>query len=284
MSKNSTSYEYRNAVNHHELSLDHALRVSVHLLEYYREQISLVHSTGKGEQITLTHNEIEVIYNQNLYDKMMKENFTFNCYKSLKRFLRWACHRNEMLSTIILINVLRNLSYCSENCISYLEALKELVLLKDEFSELRRELVFGIPTVADDIDFNKHQKFGFQIYRSIERPSLNYLTSLKVTSNVQSFIRSIMDAVDKNESTAFIMITFFVQMLNSSQPLFNQLITYPSPNHLHENLHDWIFSFVKTYLDQEKNPYSTYSVFRQSKLFNGMMKENLITYEENIFK
>lgn len=285
MSKNSSAYESRNVYSYHEASLEYALRLSAHLLQYYRERMILAgSSTGQVEPITLTHQENEVVYNQALYDKMMKENYSNNCYKSMKRLLSWVCFGNDMLSTLIIVNVLRNLGYCGENCISYLEALKELLALRDEFADSRRDLIFGVPTVLDDVDYYNQTKFGFQINKSIERPSFTFLTSLKITANVNSFLRSIVECVDKNESTAFIMITFLLQIVNSDQVLFKRLMHYPSPNHLHETFYDWIFSFVKVYLDQEKNAYSGYSMYRQSKLFNSIMKESLIIFEENIHK
>lgn len=285
MSKTTSQFDYKSIYYTHEQSLDHVVRMVGYLLNYVRSRNDEFLLTKKGDLIHLNPVDNEAIFSENLYDKLMKENFSFNCYKSLKRLIAWSCYQNDLLSTVLIITILRNLSYCLDNCVSYLEALKELVFIRDDYINHRRELIFGLPTVLDEIDFQRNQKFGFQCNRNLERQSVNYVSALKVTSGVPTFLRCIVDASDKNESTCYIMIVFLLQMINADQTLFWHLLSFPSPSHLFENLHDWIFWFVRTYTDREKKGYGgIMNQYRTSKLFASVMKDNLMLYEDHIEK
>jgi hypothetical protein len=285
MSKTTTQYDYKSVYYMHEQALDHCVRMVGHLLSYVRAHNDEFWLTKKGALIHLQPNENEVIYSDHLYDKLMKENFVFNNYKSLKRLLAFGCFQNEVLSTVLLVNILRNLSYGLENCVSYLEALRELVYIKDDFVAYRRELVFGVPTVLDEVDFQRHLKFGFQINKNLERQSVNYISSLKVTSGVPTFLKCIYDVSEKSESTCYIMIVYFLQMVNADESLFLHLLRFPSPCHQFETLYQWIFWFIKSYTEREKRGYETIiNQYKASKLYEPVMKENLTLLEDHIEK
>jgi hypothetical protein len=285
MSKTSTQYDYKSVYYVHEQALDHIVRMVGHLLHYVRANNDQFFLTEKGSLIHLQPHENEVIYSDSLYDKLMKENFSFNSYKSLKRLLAFACYQNEVLSSILLLNILRNLSYGLDNCVSYLEALREIMYIKDEFVAFRRELVFGVPTTLDEVDFQRNLKFGFQVNKNLERQSINYISAFKVTSGIPTFLKCIIDVSEKSESNCYIMIVFLLQMINADQSLFLQLVSYPSPCHMFENLHQWIFWFIKTYTDREHKGYeSVMNQYKASKLFASQMKENLTLFEDHIEK
>lgn len=287
MSKTTSQFDYKSIYYVHEQALDHCVRTVGYLLNYVRSHNDKFELTKQGDLIHLQPTDNEAIFSENLYDKLLKENFSFNCYKSMKRLISYSCLQNDGLSIALITNILKNLSYCLDNCVSYLEALKEIVLIKDQYTELRREIVFGFPTVIDEVDFQRHLKFGFQGTRNLERMSVNYVSSLRLTSSVhsgvQTFLRSIMEASEKNESTCYIMITFMLQMVNADEGLFKYLLHFPAPCHLFENLHDWIFWFVKTFTDREKSGFGM-SQYKASKLFTSQMRESLMMYEDHIEK
>lgn len=287
MSKTTSQFDYKSIYHVHEQALDHCVRTVGYLLNYVRSHNDKFELTKQGDLIHLQPTDNEAIFSENLYDKLLKENFSFNCYKSMKRLISYSCFQNDGLSIALITNILKNLSYCLDNCVSYLEALKEIVLIKDQYTELRREIVFGFPTVIDEVDFQRHLKFGFQGTRNLERMSVNYASSLRLTSGVhsgvQTFLRSIMEASEKNESTCYIMITFMLQMVNADEGLFKYLLHFPAPCHLFENLHDWIFWFVKTFTDREKSGFGM-SQYKASKLFTSQMRESLMMYEDHIEK
>lgn len=285
MSKTSTQYDYKSVYYVHEQALDHVVRMVGYLLQYVRKNNEAFWITQQGALIHLQPHENEVIYSDVLYDKLMKENFTFNSYKSLKRLLAYTCCQNEVLSSILLLNILRNLSYGLDNCISYLEALREIMFIKDDFVAYRREIVFGVPTVLDEVDFQKHLKFGFQTNKNLERQSVNYISAFKISSGIPTFLKCIVDVSEKSESNCYIMITYLLQIINSDQQLFLELLKYPSPCHLFENLHQWIFWFVKTYTDREHKGYDTIAnQYKSSRLYVSNMKEQLTLYEDHIQK
>jgi hypothetical protein len=278
MDKSQSKYDLSQSLIVHEQSLDNLLKIVAYLAHF---------SLRPDVEAPLSQREHEILHNPNLFDKIMKENYSFNKYKSLKRLIAFSGMNNNFFCTVMVINCLKNLSYCLDSCISYLEVLSEIALIPQSDQELMWELIFGFPNVFYETDFHRVMKYGFQASRSLVKMSMNYTTSLRFSSSIPSFLRSLVEASDKNESTCIIMIVFLLQMVNGNKKLFERLVRFPSPYHIYENLYDWIFQFVKVYWDRDRrdnvfsNPYSTY---KQCKMFNPKLKDELIIFEENIIK
>jgi hypothetical protein len=287
MSKTITQYEAKNGFFVHEQSLEPLLQLICQLLAVMKAHNQEIFDKKLDKPyIQLTPEESQAVYSENFYNKILKENYAFNNFQSLRFLIEFNCTHNEMLSRVLIINILKSLHYWSETNISHfntshVEALKALLLIKDEYSEIRREITFGVPTVLDDVDFQRQRRFGFQCHRALDKASVNYFTPLKVGWECQSFLKLLSNAADRSDSTCYILIVYYLQIVNSDEKIFESLLRYPSPTHEHESLHQWIFGFVKSYIKRDREYYmGTY--YRPSRQFDDAMKENLERYEDNL--
>ena len=282
MSKVLSQYESKNGFYVHEQSLDPLLQLICQLLMVMRGYNQEIYEKKLDKEfMQLTPEESQAVYSEEFYDKIMKENYAFNNFQSLRFLLMFNCTHNEMLSRVLIINILKNLAYWTEGNVSHLEAIKTLLLIEDEYSESRRDMILGVPAVLDDTDFQKNLKFGFQNHRNLDRASVTYLSPLKLGFGVHSFLRNIVSAFERNESASFIMLVYYLQIVNSSEKIFDTMLRFPSPTHQHESFHHWVFGFVKEYLKRDRE-YNTSTYYRPSRQFNDLMKENLERYEDNL--
>ena len=283
MWRNVSTFEAKSSFCQHEAVMDYVLRMVAHLYgtitNYNR---SLTGEEAERNMILFSDGEGQVMYSEPLYEKIMKEDYSFNSYKALKRLVHEVCFQNEVISVFLIGIVLKNLAFHQDIFISFLEALKEMVFIKDQFAGIRKDLIFGVPSIFTEIDFQKNLKFGLQVNKSLERVSVDFISTLKINQNSQSFLRSLAGASEFDEPRCYIMIVYLLQMLCNDEDLFKTFVKMPSPTHLYENYYDFIFGFVKIFEEKEKRFWA--NEFRATKLYQPIMKEKLTFFEENIRK
>lgn len=82
---------------------------------------------------------------------------------ALKRLVKVVCKNNEVLSNLIIPCCLKNICMLVyEDGISYLEVLKELVLINDDLRNDRRDCILGVPTLEPNEDNFGKVKFGLK--------------------------------------------------------------------------------------------------------------------------
>lgn len=225
-----------------------------------------------------------MIYQLELYDKMLGENFSFNSYRSVRDLALIVCTNNESTSHMIINHCLKNLDYMKDNIMGYLELLKALALIKDEHTNSRRDLIFGHPCVTVDEDYSGKKKYGVMTAYTITKPVVSFRSSLDYQIiKSESLIQQLVKGRHKIEGNTFIMFIYFLEILNISQDLFESTLQFPSPFVVNGNFHDFIFEFADDYINyQHLHSYVTNKEF--AAYFASRMKESLISYEEKIRK
>lgn len=274
MDKKASPYEQKNGYTDHEMCIDPLLRTLGTVVDYIVE--NKLHEEFETE--------LNLLESVDFFEKMMGENFAFNEYKSMKKFIRTFCTNNLRLSKKIIAISLKNLNYYSENPFAYLESLKELVLIDDDYKKLRWEFVFGFPTIYESRDFHKKLKFGFQINKNLSLPYLKYKSPLNFISSSNSLLKIIADVHEKSESNCFVFVMYLVDMMNESPDILRLLATFPSPYALFANYTDFVLPFVRSYLEEKKNGYSLVYDSNKNLLYEAAMKDKLLVFENHYRK
>lgn len=286
MAKNQST-DTKGVNNTHELVMDVLLRLVALLLQILKNHNQHLIESQSNEPIwELSMHELGILYSESFFEKMLKENYGFNNFKAIRRILIWVCTNNDARSEKIITEVLKHLNYyLSENIAGYLECIKVLALIEDSYTEFRRDLIFGVPTVLFEQDYyTQVNRYGLGVHKSLKKPSMSFVSPVQKDTYTSCFLKVIVDTSEKNESNCFMMLTYLVMMLNSSQDIFTTLVAYPSPSSLYQNFYDWIFAFVKEYLEKDRKFNSSYSDYKYSRLYHSTMKEQLLLLEDHILK
>jgi hypothetical protein len=193
------------------------------------------------------------------YEKMLGENFYFNNYKAMKDLIKTFCINNFSLSKKIASCCFKNLTHYQENIFSYLEALKELVLIEDQFSGPRRDAIFGFPTILDLKDFWKKIKYGFQVNKDLTLNAIKYRSPLNFNTNPTCFLKLVYENFEKKDSNCLIYLVYLLDMMLESQDVFNQIVVLPSPFHMYANFVDFFIPFSNWYTKDKS--ISNHSIF-----------------------
>jgi hypothetical protein len=272
MDKHPSPYEVKNELTVHEHTMDPILSTLVYIANFVKDN-------GEDEDIPLE--TISSLSNLEFFSKVLGENYSYNSFKNLKAFIRLFCVDDIKLSKKLALACLKELSGYSNNPIGQLEVLTELALIDDQFSGLRREAIFGYPTVLDLKDFSKKNRFGFQVHKDLSQPAIRYKSPLNFGPSGTSFLKLVVEALDKTESDCFIYLTYLLRMMIESTEIFEFIIHLPSPVHLYANFHDWFIPFVLNYKLDRKIPVdSIYDTVKSTVLFEGDMKERLTKFQE----
>ena len=106
MEKKSSSYDRKQGYSLHEQALEPCLKCIMIVCK------KLV------ENYTFNFKDVGV----NFIEKIMKENYQINDYRTLKGILRVVCKNNEKLSDAVISSCLKNICISAyEDCIGYLE-------------------------------------------------------------------------------------------------------------------------------------------------------------------
>ena len=99
LEKKSSSYDRKQGYSLHEQALEPCLKC-----------IMLIYKRNPENYVSV-----------NFIEKIMKENYQINDYKTLKGILRIVCRNNEKLSDAIISSCLKNIYISAyEDCIGYL--------------------------------------------------------------------------------------------------------------------------------------------------------------------
>ena len=161
MAKKASSYE--KSLNLHEKTMNGLLKTVAHLAQYLYQQ-------NLQNKMMPSQEDTNALFRLDFYEKMAKENYIFNSYESLRKLMAIVCSNNLQFSTNIIIHCLKNLTMYNDSIISYLEVLKELCLLQDNFHGFRKDLILGVPTILKEVDYLNKQKFGLQCEGNINKP------------------------------------------------------------------------------------------------------------------
>lgn len=215
------------------------------------------------------------------YDKLMCENYYFNNYKVLRCFIKLYCTHNLKLSKKIACLCMKSFTHYCDNIFPALEAIKELVLIEDQYSQIRREAIFGFPTVTEQKDFKKHTKFGLQVNKDISKAVLKYRTPLNFyNSSSASLMKIVAESYEKQDNNCLIYLVYLLDMMLESEEVFNHVVTLPSPFPLFANYVDWFEVYSQSYFNDKKTPtLSLYSV-NKSTLYEEPFKEKMALFEE----
>jgi len=165
MNKKSSSYDKSYMI--HEKVMHDILSVCATLLEFVREE----HENGK-KRVILSDQDHSLFYNLEFFDKIFKEQYNFNQFKALKRLAILLCKDNLKYSTVIINMCLKSFSgYQDSSMVGYLEVLKELLLIEDEYSLQRRQIILGIPSIYTDKEITgKRVKYGLRARLCLDKP------------------------------------------------------------------------------------------------------------------
>ena len=228
MEKKPTPYEVKNGFSEHEKTVDSILSV-LSKIAYCLKTTEEAKSNSSSAEAESEEDPLAPLSNFEFYEKMMTENYCFNNYRSLRSLIQIFCKDDIKLSKKIIFTSLKNLTHYTDNVFSYLEALKELALLDDQYSPNRRDMIFGFPSIAELKDFGKVYRFGFQVHRSLSMPSIRYRSPLNFTSSSTSLLKVLVELYEKYESNCFILLTYVLEMMTVSDEIFRLVIHLPSP-------------------------------------------------------
>ena len=273
MEKHPSPYEVKNELNLHELAMDPILGTLVYLSNFVRE---------RGEEEGLSRDLLIPLSNLDFFTKMLGENYNHNTYKNLKNFIRLYCEDDIKLSKKIALACLKELSGYSTQPAAPLETLTELILIEDNFSHLRRDAILGYPTVLDMKDFLKRNRFGFQVNKDLSLPMIKYKSPLSFGPSGTSFLKLIVDALEKNETDCFIYLTYLLKMMLENSNVFETIVQLPSPMPMYANFSDWFLPFALQHRAQKKIPADpVYDSYRSTLLYESDMKDRLIRFQQS---
>lgn len=281
MEKKPTPYEVKNGFNEHEKTVDSILMV-LSKIAYCLKTTEDVKSNSSSAEAESEEDLLALLGNFEFYEKIMAENYCFNNYRSLRDLIQVFCKDDIKLSKKIIFTSLKNLTHYTDNVFSYLEALKELALIEDQYSSNRRDMIFGFPSVAELKDFGKVYKFGFQVHRNLSMPSIRYRSPLNFTSSSTSLLKVLVELHEKYESNCFILLTYVLEMMITCDDIFKLIVHLPSPFQMWANYHDWFFPFVKWYLhikDSITYTHMNYDIMRIAIGYEGAMEDFLVKLE-----
>lgn len=284
MDKKPSPYELKNGYNEHEKTVDWILKVLVKVAQTLKASEDVTNDSRSNEEVG--EEESDVLFpltSFDFFEKIMGENYNFDNYKSLRDLIDIFCRDNIKLSKKIILSCLKNMTHYVDNVFAYLEAIKQLALIQDEFSIVRRDMIFGFPTVAEIKDYGKVYRYGFQIHKNLNMPAIRYRSPLNFASSSTSLLKVLIDLHEKYDSNCFILLSYILEMMNTSEDIFQLIIHTPSPYHLYANFHDWFFFFVKWYLYQKEFiTYNSinYDIMRTAVLYEKQVEEGLIYLEK----
>lgn len=281
MEKKPTPYEVKNGFSEHEKTVDPLLSV-LSKIAYCLKTTEDAKSNSSSAEAESEEDPLAPLSNFEFFDKIMSENYCFNNYRSLRSLIHIFCKDDIKLSKKIIFTSLKNLTHYTDNVFSYLEALKELALLDDQFAVNRRDMIFGFPSIQDLKDFGKVYRFGFQVHRSLGMPSIRYRSPLNFTSSSTSLLKVLVELYEKYESNCFILLTYVLEMMVTCDEIFKLVIHLPSPFQVWANYHDWFFPFVKWYLhikDSITYTHMNYDIMRIAIGYENAMEEFLVKLE-----
>lgn len=213
------------------------------------------------------------------YEKMLSENYYFNNYKTMRDLITTFCTNNLGLSKKIAASCFKNLTHYQENIFSYLEAIKELVLIEDQFSSLRRDAIFGFPTILDLKDFWKKVKYGFQVNKDLTMNAIKYRSPLNFNTNPTCFLKLVYENFEKKDSNCLIYLVYLMDMMLESQEVFEQVIVLPSPFHMYANFCDFFIPFANWY--EKDKAMSNHSIFlNKAVLYEEPFKLKLDAFKD----
>jgi ubiquitin carboxyl-terminal hydrolase 34 len=287
MDKKGSTYDRKNGFSLHELALEPLLRTVMHVSEYFvNYQATGTDEEGNPNRIQLGHMDSENLVNINFFEKMMKENYGSNDFRALRRILKALCRNHESLSNKVISCCLKSINMLVyEDGLSYLEVLKELMLIDDDLKSHRRDMILGIPTLEANEDNLGKKKFGLKVENSIDRCFIYYFCPIKLThgSNYSSLLHMIFINRERNDTNCFIWLTYLIEMANASDHIFNYLVSIPSPCYMYSNYVDWIFPFVGEFL-RKKEKMHFYLNYSMAQMFSTKMKDNLIEFEMKYYR
>jgi hypothetical protein len=214
------------------------------------------------------------------YEKILGENYYFNNYKAMKDLIKTFCTNNLRLSKKIASCCFKNLTHYQENIFSYLEAIKELVLIEDQISSIRRDAIFGFPTLLDMKDFWKKVKYGFQVHKDLTLSAIKYRSPLNFNTNPTCLLKLVYENFEKKDNNCLIYLVYLLDMMLENKEVFKQIVELPSPFHLYANFCDWFIHFAAWY--EKDKTISTHSIYGVSKavLYEEPFKLKLDAFKE----
>lgn len=272
-----STYEQKHGHMEHEQALEPILKSLIYCSRFIIDYNQKVKEEDRPED------EIEAEYfvclrMEDIYEKILSEVYLFNSFESLRELIKIYCREDMGLSKRIIFNCFRGIVRPEESY-GYLEALKELLLLQDSKSDMRRDLVFGFPTIMEQKDLGNKMKIAFQINKDLLSSSLKYRSSpiTSITSN--SFLTSLAIYFEKKLIIGFVFLSYLLEVMMESDEVFQKVIHLPSPFYMYANYHDFFFPMVKNYFVDCKNRTFTYGNLEPGPIIEDKVKENLKEFE-----
>lgn len=276
--KKPSPYEQKNGFSEHEQAIEPLLKILHYCALFVRKHNETALAADLEEDMIDDACLHGMLYLE-FYEKMLGENFYFNNYRAMRDLIKVFCSNNMSLSKKIAACCLKNLTHYQENIFSYLEALKELVLINDQFSTVRRESIFGFPTILDSKDFWKKMRFGFQVSKDLSVSSIRYRSSLNFNTNPTCFLKLVYESYEKKDGNCIIYLVYLLDMMIESPEVFGQVVSLPSPFHLYANFCDWFVPFAAWY-EKDKN-ISNHSIFvNKASFYEEPFKLKLHAFKE----
>ena len=217
-------------------------------------------------------------------EKIMKEDYRFDNYEALKKLITLFCTDNYNLTETIAKLALNGLAMSPDvDSIAYLECIKALVLIDDEYSFKRLPLILGFPRLSDckmqntDGDFFM---YGLAKENSLKKSVYCYKSSFDLE---RGMIEELNRVLNINESCALLIIFYILDMANEKEAVLDYLIESPMTNYISNNVVDFYRNFVRTQLASFQNSYSAPKAELQCYYFSNL-EEKMKLFERRFRK
>jgi hypothetical protein len=280
--KKPSPYEQKNGFSEHEQAIEPLLKI-LHYSAIFVKKHNESAFTADLEEDMIDEDVLNGLTYLDFYEKMLGENYYFNNHKAMKDLIKHFCTNNLSLSKKIAACCFKNLTHYQENIFSYLEAIKELVLIEDQFSGPRRDAIFGFPTILDLKDFWKKVKYGFQVNKDLNMNAIKYRSPLNFNTNPTCFLKLVYENYEKKDGNCMIYLVYLLDMMLESEEVFSQIITLPSPFHMYSNFVDFFIPFANWY--EKDKTISNHSIFvSKAILYEEPFKLKLDAFKEKYLK
>lgn len=182
MSKKSAANDNKTYF-YHEKALNPLLKTVAVLVEFIRDE-----SLKDHQRVILDTESNCIIFHHDFYQKILKENYSFNQYKALKKLIRVVCENNEAMSKLMIQLSINKMSMFSEHLSGYLESLAVLASLQDSILESRLDLIFGTPTILSTENYTQSRRFGLQCNKHLNQPMVEFISTLNLDLNNESLL------------------------------------------------------------------------------------------------